>query len=104
MHNAIDGSSGGHRVFEDLVPFREHQVAGDHHRAALITLGEEGKQHFHPVAVLLHVTDVVNDDDIEVIEALQRSFEFKVSFGDQQSLDGKRSGNDILLARAVLRR
>ena len=26
MHDAIDGRRGGHRILEDLVPFREHQV------------------------------------------------------------------------------
>ena len=30
MHHPIDRRRGRHRVFEDLVPFREHEVRGDY--------------------------------------------------------------------------
>src|ERR1035437_4580666 len=47
MHEPINCRHGGHRVFEDLLPFREHQVAGDHHAAPLLAFGQEREQHFH---------------------------------------------------------
>src|ERR1035437_3056249 len=47
MHEPINCRHGGHRVLEDLIPFREHQVAGDHHAAPLLAFGQEREQHFH---------------------------------------------------------
>ena len=47
MHEPINCRHGGHRVLEDLIPFREHQVAGDHHAAPLVAFGKEREQHFH---------------------------------------------------------
>ncbi len=41
VEKAVDGRGGGHGVFEDPLPFAEHEVAGDEQRAALVALGEE---------------------------------------------------------------
>ena len=43
MHEAVDGSHGGHLVFEDLVPLREDQVGADHDGAAFVAFGQEGE-------------------------------------------------------------
>ena len=68
MDNTIDHGGGGHRVFEDLIPLGEHEVARDHHRASFIALGEQREEDFHFLAVLLDVTNVVEDQDGEPIE------------------------------------
>src|SRR6201995_490235 len=44
VNEPVDRGGGGHRVFEDPFPLAEHEVAGDHHATALVTLGEEGEQ------------------------------------------------------------
>ena len=62
MHPPVDGRGGGHRVFEDTVPLAEDEVAADQYTFALVAFSEEGKQHFHLIAVLLEITDVIEDD------------------------------------------
>ena len=59
VHQAVDCRSGGHLVAEDPVPLAEDQVAGHHHRAALVALGQEREQHLGLVSTLLHVAQVV---------------------------------------------
>ena len=73
MDEPVDGGHGGHRVLEDPVPLAEDQVGGDHDGFLLVALGQEVEEDLHFVAGLLHVTDVVDDDGVEVI----RSFDFE---------------------------
>src|SRR4051812_12513662 len=40
MNQAIDRRRRGHRIFEDPLPFRERQVAGDEYAATFIPFGE----------------------------------------------------------------
>ena len=68
MHEAVDGSHGGHLVFEDLVPLREDQIGTDHDGAALVAFGQEGEEHLHFLPVLLDVADVVEDDDLVAVQ------------------------------------
>ena len=58
---------------------------------AFVALGEEGEEHLHLGAVLLDVAEVVEDDGVEAIEALELSLEEEIAAGDEQPLD-KRVG------------
>ena len=69
VDDAVDGGGGGHWVFEDLVPLAEDQVAGDDHGASLVALGHEREEDFDFFGALLHVAEVVEDNDVEGIEA-----------------------------------
>jgi hypothetical protein len=40
VHNAVDRRECGHWVFKDPLPFREHEICGDHDAFALITFGK----------------------------------------------------------------
>src|SRR6201995_4307783 len=93
VNEPVDRGGGGHRVFEDPVPLAEHEVAGDHHATALVTLGEEGEQHLHLVAVLLDVADVVADHGVEAVEDRELLLEAQVALGGEQALD-ERVGRD----------
>jgi hypothetical protein len=62
MHQPVDGSGGGHGVLEDTVPLAEDQVTADQYTFALVAFSEGGKQHLPLVAVLLEITDVIEDD------------------------------------------
>ena len=44
---------------EDPVPLAEDQIAGHHHRATLVALGEQREQHLGFVGALLHVAQIV---------------------------------------------
>ncbi len=87
MDQSIDGGSGRHRILEDSIPLGADQIARDRNAAALIALAEEGEEHLHLVAVLLDVSDVINDDQIEGVEPPQRLLEQQVSLRHQEPLD-----------------
>ena len=84
VDDAVDGSGRGHGVFEDLVPLRKDQVGSDDDAAAFVAFGQQGEEHFHFVAGLLDVADVVEDEHFEAIEAAEFVFEQQVAFGAQQ--------------------
>jgi hypothetical protein len=52
-----------------LVPLAEDQVAGDDHGASLVALDHESEEDFDLLGALLHVAEVVENDDVEGIEA-----------------------------------
>jgi hypothetical protein len=41
MHDAVDGRSRRHWVFEDAIPLREQEVARDDDRLPLVPRGQE---------------------------------------------------------------
>ena len=87
VNDAVDGGRRGHRVLEDPVPLAEHEVAGDHERPPLVALGHEGEEHLYLVSALLDVPDVVEDQELEGVEALQSARQREVTFGSEQLLD-----------------
>ena len=86
MHHAIDGRCGRHRIFEDLIRFREHQVRGDHYALALKAFGKERKEHFHLRPVVLDVADIVERKTLEAVEALQLPGEPQIALGIEEAL------------------
>ena len=68
VHQAVDRRGGGHLVAEDSVPLAEDQVARHHHRAPLVTLGEQREQHFGLVRILLYVAQIIDQDHLEEVE------------------------------------
>lgn len=93
MNHPIDGGGRGHRVFEDAVPLREHQIAGDGHGPALVALRKERKEHLHLVAVLLYVAEVIENEQVEEVEFAKRFFQSQVALRREQSLN-KQVGAD----------
>jgi hypothetical protein len=94
VNDAVDGGGRGHRIFEDLVPLTEDQIASDDHGASLIALGHEGKEDFDFFSALLHVAEVIEDDDVNGIEAAQRTRKCQVSLGGEQLLDELKGGSE----------
>lgn len=84
VDEAVDGGHRGHRVLEDLVPLGEDQVRGDDDGLFFVTLGEEVKEHFHLLAGLLDVADVVDDRGVEALEPRDGLGQLQVAFGGQQ--------------------
>ena len=71
----VNGCRGRHRVLEDAIPFPEDEVARDEERAPLVTLGHEGEEDLDLVGALLDVPNVVEDQQLEGVEALKRAWE-----------------------------
>src|SRR5438105_3830376 len=58
VNKAVARGCSDHRVFEDSLPFRERQIAGDEHTATLVPFGQEREQNFHFFAALLQVAQI----------------------------------------------
>ena len=86
MDQPIDGSGGGHGIFEDGVPFRKRQVASNQDAAALVAMGQQGKEHFHFLPGVLDIADVVEDQPILFAPAFQQSGQGQFALGQQQFL------------------
>ena len=71
MDHAVNGSHGGHRIFENAFPFAEHQIRGDHHRFAFIALSQERKEHLHFVAIMLDVANIIENDTGKLVQFRQ---------------------------------
>ena len=86
VYQAVDGGRGGHRVLEDPVPLAEHQVAGDQGGSTFVALGQEGEQHLHLLGALLHVPDVIEDDQCKPVQLAQGTGQLELTLGNQQCL------------------
>ncbi len=80
MNETVDRGRRRHRVLEYLFPFREREIARQQHTASFVTFGQEREQHFHLLATLLHVADVVDDQGVALCKPPDRSREFQVAF------------------------
>lgn len=86
VYQAVDDGRGGHRVLEDPVPLAEHQVAGDQGGSTFVALGQEGEQNFHLLGALLHVPDVIEDDQCKPVQLAQGTGQLELTLGNQQCL------------------
>ena len=86
VNETVDRGRRRHRVLEYLFPFREREITRQEHTATFVTLGQEREQHFHLLATLLHVADVVDDQGVALRKTTDRSREFQVTLRYQQLL------------------
>src|SRR6266566_4530643 len=84
--HAVDGSQGGHRIFENAFPFAEHEIGSDQHRFALIALGKERKEHLHFVAIVLHIPNIIEDDTGIFVQLGQLLGQAQVAFSGEEPL------------------
>lgn len=87
VNEAIDGCGCSHRVLEDLFPLAEWQVARQHDTCTLVAISQKREEHFHLLATLLNVANIVDHQRVEATEALQHAAELEITLGDQKVLD-----------------
>ena len=92
VDEAVDRSRRRHLVLEDLFPLREGKIAGD--RAALIAVGQKRKEDLHLLTRVLDVADVIEDQGVVSVPALEQAGQVEVTLGDQELLDQKISGSE----------
>jgi len=73
VNETVDRGRRGHRVLEYLLPLAERKIARQEHAASFVALGQEREQHFHLLATLLHVADVVDDQGVALCKTTDRS-------------------------------
>ena len=67
---AVKQGAGEALAAEDLGPFVEGQVAGDQGRAAFMALGEDLEQQFGAGLRQRHVTDLIDDEQVDLGQRL----------------------------------
>ena len=80
MDQLIDGCRGGHGVFEDLLPVREHQVACEQNASLFVSMGEKSKENLHFLAALLHIAKSIYEQGLEPAQSLQLFFQQEFAF------------------------
>lgn len=70
MGDAVDDGAREHGVVEHLVPAVEHEVRRYHRRALPVAAGQQVEQHLAAFAVERSVAEVVEDHQVEPLEAL----------------------------------
>ena len=80
---------------KDFLPVREDQVPCDQDAAALISMSEQGEQHLHLVTAVLDITDIVNDERLELVESLEFLLQPELGLGAQEPLDEQRTGSEV---------
>ena len=93
MDQSIDGGGSGHGIFEDGFPLRKWQVAGNQHTAALIAMRQQGKEHVHFLARVLHIADVIQDQPVLFTPAFQQPGQGQFALGQQQLLHHQIAGH-----------
>jgi len=68
MPQAVNRRHRRHRVFENLIPLAEDQIRTQQHTAPFIPLRQQGEKHFHLLATLLQISDVIQDQHIISIQ------------------------------------
>ena len=101
MHQAVDRRCCRHRIFEDLVPFAERQVARQQNAPSFVAFGKQREQHLHFLSVLLHVAQVVDDQALVAPKRFDQPRQSQVPLRDQQLLHQQTAGREQHAATLV---
>ena len=89
MNQPVYRRSGGHRILENLLPLGKRKIACNRRARSLISVGQQSEQHLHFFAVLLNVTDVVDDERLISSQFFQELWKKQIPFCTQQLLSEK---------------
>ncbi len=87
VNDAVNSGHRGHGVFEDPYPVTEDQIRGYDHASSLVTFGQEREEHLHLIAVVLHVSYVVEDQAGVAIKLGQQLRQSEIALCRQELLD-----------------
>ena len=87
VDEAVDGGHGGCFVGEHLVPLTEGLVCGDQQRSPFVARRDELEEHAGFGLVLLHIGEVVEDQEVIAIEPCEQAFEGEFAARHLHALD-----------------
>jgi hypothetical protein len=87
MDKAVDGRRSGYRVLENLVPLGKDQVGRYQNASALAPLGQECEEDLYFFTLLLHVSDVIDDECFKSVQTTHLLVQNKIPFGGEKRLD-----------------
>ena len=82
MHQTINGSQSHCRILEDLAPFAEGLVRRNENGAAFVTSADKLEQNGGLGLIFGDVDQIVKDQQVVSIQALDRSFQSKFATCD----------------------
>ena len=83
MNQPVYRCGGGHRVFEDYLPFTEWQIARNQYAAAFIPICQQRKQNLHLLSVLFDIPKVINHQHIKPRQLLEPFIKLQLLLGSQ---------------------
>lgn len=87
MDQPVDGGHAGHGVFEDPIPpLGKDQITADDQAAPLVAVGQEVEEQLHFVTPMLHVTQLINNDQVELVQTFELLLQTKILTSTQQTL------------------
>ena len=87
MNEAVDRGQRHGGIGEHLVPFAEGLIGGDQHGAPFVAGADQFEQHAGLRLVLGDVGEVVEDQQVEPVEAVEGRLEREFASGHLQLLD-----------------
>ena len=87
MNKPIDGGQSHGGIREDRVPFREWLVGGDQDGSALVSRAYELEQDAGLGLIFGHISDVVEDKQLEFVQLGDGAFEEEIAARLLQSLN-----------------
>jgi hypothetical protein len=75
MDEAIDGGERHSLAREDPAPFAEGLIGGDQDGSAFVAGGDEFEKHAVPGLVLGDIGEIVEDQQVILVELVDRGFE-----------------------------
>jgi hypothetical protein len=86
VNEAIDGCDGDSRIREDTVPCAEGLISGDGEAAVLVASCDQLEEDAGLGLILMGVSDVVEDPEIEFVELDEGGFQGEVASGRLETL------------------
>jgi hypothetical protein len=68
---------GSRRLAEDLIPIAERLIGGNQHRSPFVAYADGLEQHGGLCLILADIGEVIEDQQVEAIERIDRSFEWE---------------------------
>lgn len=82
-------------ALEDLAPIAEGQVAGNHQASAFVAVGEDLEQQLRSRPAERQVTQLIHDQQIELVELVQEAVQGVVLLGFFQAIHQSRGGEEL---------
>ena len=86
VNEAIHRGQGHCGIGENFIPIAERLVGGDQHRSPFIAGADELEQHAGLRLIFADVGEVIEDQQVEAINTINRSFEREFAPSDLQLL------------------
>jgi len=97
MRESIQECCGHTFALENLTPIAEGQIAGDQQASSLVTVGKNLEQQFHTRSAERQITQLIDNQQIELVEFLQQPIQNVLLPRFFQLIDQRRRREELCL-------